>query len=187
MAVSCNETEWNKTNNEANKLVDVVIIPYPVKTVNNDTPYYNDFIEYNLTIVNNGTNKYTSILNVTDSLPVGLEFDDIIKVTGADFVVITGAVHKVVDGKDVYYLVDGQKVTWRITNITAKSNATITIRVKVVGIGDNIIRNSTFIANNVTNDPAVKYVGNLTNNLTVVGPNGTVKLVILVILGISVI
>ena len=161
VAVSCNETEWNKTNNEANKLVDVVIIPYPVKTVNNDTPYYNDFIEYNLTIVNNGTNKYTSILNVTDSLPVGLEFDDIIKVTGADFVVITGAVHKVVDGKDVYYLVDGQKVTWRITNITAKSNATITIRVKVVGIGDNIIRNSTFIANNVTNDPAVKYVGNL--------------------------
>ena len=121
----------------------------------------------------NGTNKYTSILNVTDSLPVGLEFDDIIKVTGADFVVITGAVHKVVDGKDVYYLVDGQKVTWRITNITAKSNATITIRVKVVGIGDNIIRNSTFIANNVTSDPAVKYVGNLTNNLTVVGPNGT--------------
>ena len=175
VAVSCNETEWNKTNNEANKLVDVVIIPYPVKTVNNDTPYYNDFIEYNLTIVNNGTNKYTSILNVTDSLPVGLEFDDIIKVTGADFVVITGAVHKVVDGKDVYYLVDGQKVTWRITNITAKSNATITIRVKVVGIGDNIIRNSTFIANNVTNDPAVKYVGNLTNNLTVVGPNGTVN------------
>ena len=175
VSVSCNETEWNKTNNDANKLVDVVIIPYPVKTVNNDTPYYNDFIEYNLTIVNNGTNKYTSILNVTDSLPVGLEFDDIIKVTGADFVVITGAVHKVVDGKDVYYLVDGQKVTWRITNITAKSNATITIRVKVVGIGDNIIRNSTFIANNVTNDPAVKYVGNLTNNLTVVGPNGTVN------------
>ena len=173
VSVSCNETEWNKTNNEANKLVDVVIVPYPVKTVNNDTPYYNDFIEYNLTIVNNGTNKYTSILNVTDSLPDGLEFNSTIKVTGADFVVITGAVHKVIDGKDVYYLVDGQKVTWRITNITAKSNATITIRVKVVGIGDNIIRNATFIANNVTSDPAVKYVGNLTNNLTVVGPNGT--------------
>ena len=128
-----------------------------------------------MTIVNNGTNKYTSILNVTDSLPAGLAFNSTINVSGADFVVLSGVgvVHEVVGGKDVYYLVDGQKVTWRITNITGKSNATITVRVKVVGLGDNIIRNATFIANNVTNDSAVKYVGNLTNNLTVVGPNGT--------------
>ena len=38
VSVSCNETEWNTTNNNDNKLVDVVIVPYPVKTVNNDTP-----------------------------------------------------------------------------------------------------------------------------------------------------
>ncbi|WP_296881555.1 hypothetical protein, partial [uncultured Methanobrevibacter sp.] len=163
VSVSCNETEWNFTNNKADITVDVVILPYPVKTVNNNTPYYNDIIEYNLTIVNIGTTDYAGALNVTDTLPDGLKF-----------------VRYVVNGATEYAQfvnVNNQTVTWFITDIARKSNATITVWVKVVGLGDNIIRDSTFISNNVTSNPAVKYVGNLTNNLTVTGPNGTAKTV----------
>ena len=46
-------------------------------------------------------------------------------------------------------VVDGQVITWTITNISAKSSAVITVKVFVDDIGD------------------------LTNNLTVVGPHGT--------------
>ena len=67
VTVSCNETEWNMTNNNANKLVDVV--PYPVKTVNNDTPYYHEEVLYNLTVVNTGADNYTDVLTVVDVLP----------------------------------------------------------------------------------------------------------------------
>ena len=120
-----------------------VILPYPVKTVNNNTPYYHDIIEYDLTIVNNGKNNYSNILTVVDSLPVGLEFIDVVKVVGADVVNQTA-----LNGSSVAYIVDGQKVTWKLTNVSTK-NATITVRIKV-------------------ND-----LGNLTNNLTITGPNGT--------------
>ena len=37
--VNCTEDEWNYTNNNATKLVSIVSLPYPVKTVNNSTPY----------------------------------------------------------------------------------------------------------------------------------------------------
>ena len=137
VAVSCNETEWNKTNNEANKLVDVVIIPYPVKTVNNITPYYHDVIEYNLTIVNNGTNKYAGILNVTDSLPDGLVFNGTYYVKGGN------EAAKFVN-------INNQTLIWFITNITAKSNAVITLYVKVNALG-NLITDRTFI-DNITNN-----------------------------------
>ena len=158
VSVSCNETDWNTTNNKADITVDVYDLPYPVKAVNNTAPYYNDVIEYNLTIVNDGTIEYADVLNVTDSLPDGLKF--------------IGYVVKGANEAAAYVNIDNQTVTWFITNIDRKSNATITVKVKVVGLGDNIVRNSTFIGNNVTKDPAVKYVGNLTNNVTVTGPNG---------------
>ena len=57
-------------------------------------------------------------------------------------------VNQTVGGRSVEYVVDGQKVTWKLTNIST-GNATITIRVKV------------------------NAVGNLTNNLTIIGPKGS--------------
>ena len=135
---SCTEKEWDYTNNEANKTVDIVDLPYPVKTVNNNTPDYHDTIVYNLTIVNTGTTTYTNNLTVIDSLPEGLQFIETIGINGAEFV-----------GNEI---VDGQVITWTITNIT-QGSATITVRVKV------------------------NALGNLTNNLTIVGPNGTNKTV----------
>uniref|UniRef100_UPI0025F72C22 right-handed parallel beta-helix repeat-containing protein n=1 Tax=uncultured Methanobrevibacter sp. TaxID=253161 RepID=UPI0025F72C22 len=160
VSVTCNETEWNYTNNKANKTVDVVILPYPVKTVSNITPYYHDVIQYNLTVVNNGTTIYTGILNVTDCLPDGLVFNGTYKISGAN-------------ETSRYVNVNNQSLTWFITNITGKSNATITIYVKVNALGSNLITNRTFIDNITNNNKNIKYLGNLTNNLTVTGPNGT--------------
>jgi uncharacterized repeat protein (TIGR01451 family) len=142
-SVSCNETEWNYTNNNATKLVDVIVLPQPVKEASNHTPHYHDVIEYNLTVVNTGKNNYTNNLTVIDSLPVGLEFVGVVNVIGADVVKQTAA-----DGSSVDYIVDGQKITWILTNISTK-NAVITVQVYV-------------------ND-----LGNLTNNLTIIGPKGT--------------
>ena len=104
-----------------------------VKTVNNDTPYYHEEIEYNLTVVNTGADNYTDVLTVVDNLPVGLQFIKTLKIDGADLISET---------------IDGQTVTWKLTNIST-NNATIVVRVKV------------------------NSLGNLTNNLTVVGPNGS--------------
>ena len=115
-------------------------------------------IQYNLTVVNTGTGTYTSLLNVTDTLPSGLKFNGTYFITGADEV-------KFVDG--------GQELTWTITNITGK-NATITLWVKVVEMG-NLINNRTFIDNVTNNNKTINSLGNLTNNMTVTGPNGTKK------------
>ena len=81
-----------------------------------------------------GNNKYTSEFDVIDSLPKGLEFIRTINIDGTDLIRET---------------VDGQVVTWALTNISAKSNATIVILVKV------------------------NAIGNLTNNLTVKGPRNS--------------
>ena len=132
--VTGTEVEWNYTNNEANKLVDIVVLPQPVKTVDNYTPYNHDTVEYNLTITNNGIYTYESALTVVDSLPDGLIFNGTVSITGA----------KLINGTQ-----DGQRITWIITNISSNTSAVITVKVFV-------------------ND-----IGNLTNNLTVIGPRGT--------------
>jgi len=159
--VSCKEHEWNYTNNIANKTVEVVPLPQPVKSVSNITPNYNDIIEYNLTISNTGNINYTNILNVTDSLPDGLKFISA-TVNGADII------NQTVGGKSVEYVIDGQKVKWRLTNITNKTSAIITVKVQIVGLG-NIINNATVINSiyNLANDTAlINKLINLTNNVT---------------------
>ncbi len=130
--VNCTEDEWNYDNNEANKLVNIVPLPEPIKTVSNDTPYYHEEIEYNLTVVNVGSDNYMDNLTVIDSLPNGLQFIKTVSVTGAK---VLGETQ------------NGQVITWVLTNVTKRSTI-ITVRVKVNALGD------------------------LTNNLTVVGPRG---------------
>ena len=136
--VSCSETEWNYTNNVANKTVEVVDIPDINKTANETTPNYHDIVEYNLTIENTGNYTYENNLTAIDSLPEGLEFIETVSITGAD---------------SLKEIVDGQTITWTITNIPAKSVAVITVKVKANAIGD------------------------LTNNFTIIGPKGTNKTV----------
>ena len=136
--VSCDEDEWDYTNNIANKTVEIVDIPDPRKTVNNTTPFYKEEVVYNLTIKNTGNYTYTNNLTVIDSLPEGLEFIETVGITGA---------------KMMGEVVNGQVITWNITGIAAKSNAIIKVRVRA------------------------NAVGNLTNNLTILGPHGTNKTV----------
>ena len=137
-SVTCNEDEWNLSNNDDNKTVKIVDIPDPIKTVSNNTPYYHDIVEYTLTIENRVDVIYTNNLTVVDSLPEGLEFIETVGHKNCDFV-----------GEEI---IGNNNVTWVITNITAKGNATITVKVKVNAIGD------------------------LTNNLTLIAPNGTAKM-----------
>ena len=102
------------------------------------TPYYHDTVTYNLTITNNGNTDFTDVLTVTDSLPEGLKYIPTATIAGADL---------------INEKVNGQVITWTITNITAKSSAIITVKVYV-----NTLEEST-------------------NNLTITGPNGTNKTV----------
>ena len=136
--VTCKEDDWNLSNNVANKTVKVVDIPDPRKTVNDTTPFYNEIVEYNLTVINTANMPYTDNLRVIDSLPKGLEFIETVDIKGAKLIKET---------------VNGQKITWIITNIAANSKAVITVKVRA------------------------KAIGKLTNNLTIIGPRGTNKTV----------
>ncbi|WP_405285194.1 hypothetical protein, partial [Methanobrevibacter sp.] len=136
--VTCNEEEWNYDNNNASKTVEIVAFHKPVKTVSNSTPYYHDVVEYTLTVMNFGNAMYMSEFDVIDSLPEGLKYLGTVNISGASLIRETE---------------NGQVVTWVLTQIPARSNATIVIRVEV---------------NNI---------GNLTNNLTVVGPHGATDMV----------
>ena len=130
--VTTPDYDWDLSNNEDNKTV--LVDPLPNKTVSNSTPYYGDFVEYNLTIKNTGNETYAHDLIVIDSLPEGLEYNETVAIIGADQVGET--------------IVDGQKITWTVTNITAFTNATIIVKVRVHALG------------------------NLTNNMTLVAPSG---------------
>ena len=136
--VTCNEDDWNLSNNVANKSVKVIDIPDVNKTVNDTTPFYNETVVYNLTIINTGDINYTNNISVIDSLPNGLEFIETVSITGAKLI------------KEV---INGQKITWTITDIAAFSSAVIKVKVRALAIGE------------------------LTNNLTIVAPNGTNKTV----------
>lgn len=59
--------------------------------------------------MNIGGNRYTDVLTIIDSLPIGLIYNNTVAIIGADPV-----------GEEV---VDGQIITWRVTNIPADSNA----------------------------------------------------------------
>ena len=137
--VTCKETDWNLSNNVDNETVEIIPLPDPVKTVSNSTPYYHDIVEYNLTIINDGDIDYKNNLTVVDSLPEGLVFIETIGIVNGNFV-----------GDEV---IGTNNVTWVVTNISAKTNATIIVKVRVEALGD------------------------LTNNLTIIGPNGTNKTV----------
>ena len=93
------------------------------------------YVDYNLTIINEGNNVYTDVLTVIDSLPDGLVYNNTVGIYGADQVGET--------------IVNGQTITWKVTNIRANTNATIIVRVRADAF-------------------AV-----LTNNYTIVGPKGS--------------
>ena len=120
--VSSIEDEWDLDNNYNESVVDVVDLPAINKTVSDERPHYHDEILYNLTITNNGPVDYTSVLFVVDSLPDGLEFIRTEGIVGAD--------------EFIPEEVDGQTITWYLTNITPDEPAVITVRVRVTEVGN---------------------------------------------------
>jgi uncharacterized repeat protein (TIGR01451 family)/fimbrial isopeptide formation D2 family protein len=140
--VTCNETDWDKDNNFDNATVTVVDNPDIEKAVNNTKPYHYEFVEYYLTIKNTDEIDYTNKLDVIDSLPDGLVYVDTLRIDGATL---------------VNRVVDGQIITWTLTDIKAKSSAVITVKVFVEGLGD--------LTNNGTLVPA--YGNNVTVNCTI--------------------
>lgn len=161
--VICNEHEWDYTNNVANRTVEVVSLPIPIKSVDNITPDYNDYVEYNLTIYNIGNTTYKKNLTVTDTLPDGLDFIDFVNIIGADIVNQTNS-----SGSSVEYIIDGRKVIWILTNIANKTSAVITVKLKLNGYG-NLITNTTVINsiyNLANNTELINKLIDLTNNAT---------------------
>ena len=73
--VTGNEYDYNNSNNQANKSVNVdpAIDLEISKKVSNTYPNYNDLVKWTLTVRNNGPDKANSI-EITDILPKGLEF-----------------------------------------------------------------------------------------------------------------
>ena len=134
--VTCNETEWNYTNNYDNATVVVYDIPDINKTVNNTTPYIKEYVLYNITITNVGDVIYDKTLTVVDSLPEGLEYISTVSITGAR--VVKGAAVK------------GQVVTWKITDIDPNVPAVITVKARPNVVG-KLVNNATVIGPDGTN------------------------------------
>jgi len=141
--VTCNETEWNYTNNFDNETVDVKDNPDINKTVNNTTPYTQEFVEYYLTITNVGDVEYTNDLVVVDSLPKGLVYANEFKIEGAKLLSVVA---------------NGQIIKWTITDIPANSSAVITVKVFVEATG-KLVNNGTVVP---------PYGNNKTANCTII-------------------
>ena len=72
--VSCNETEWNYTNNNASVLFEVTIINLTVdKIASNDTIPVLSNVTFTVTVTNNAKVNVTDVL-ITDVVPKGFEF-----------------------------------------------------------------------------------------------------------------
>ncbi|AMD18402.1 hypothetical protein TL18_00005 [Methanobrevibacter sp. YE315] len=140
--VTCNETEWNYTNNFDNETVIIKVIPDINKTVNDTTPFTHELVEYYLTVTNTVDIDYTNNLTVIDSLPEGLVYANYYKVDGADL---------------VSFVADGQVLYWTITNISANSSAVITVKVLADKAG-NLTNNGTLVP---------PYGDNITVNCTI--------------------
>ena len=121
VVVVCDDDDWNLTNNWGYNYADIIDLPIINKTVSNVNPNNNEEILFNLTITNNAAVNYTNMLGVVDTLPAGLEFIRTENITGADLLLPE--------------LVNGQEITWYLTNITTDVPAVITVRVKVTGFG----------------------------------------------------
>ena len=135
----------------------------PTKSVSNITPDYHGFIEYNLTIYNTGNTTYKKNLTITDTLPVGLDFIEFVKIIGADIINQTNST-----GASVDHIVDGRKVKWIITNIENKTSAIITVKLQVNGLGKLITNTAVInsIYNLANNTSLADKLISLTNNAT---------------------
>ena len=79
--VTCNEKEWNYTNNIDNATIDIVDTPI-YKTSDKDSVMYGDTVEFYLTVENVGEEDWDEELTLIDRLPDGLEYIRVVNETG---------------------------------------------------------------------------------------------------------
>ena len=133
--VTCDENDWNLSNNVDNKTIHVDL--YYTKEANVTNTSAGEYLEYYIRIYNVGSTLYNETVRVYDVLPEGIRYAGEYKVEGADLIRFIGYPDEQV---------------WEITNISAKTHAKITLKAQAVkdGIWNNTVRVSDYPPVNAT-------------------------------------
>ena len=133
--VTCDEEDWNMSNNVDNKTIHVDL--YYTKEANVTNTSAGEYFEYYIRIYNVGSTLYNETVRVDDVLPEGIRYAGEYKVEGADLIKFIGYPDEQV---------------WEITNISAKTHAKITLKAQAVkdGIWNNTVRVSDYPPVNAT-------------------------------------
>ena len=133
--VTCDEKDWNMSNNVDNKTIHVDLYYTKEASVTNTSA--GEYFEYYIRIYNVGSTLYNETVRVDDVLPEGIRYAGEYKVEGADLIRFIGYPDEQV---------------WEITNISAKTHAKITLKAQAVkdGIWNNTVRVSDYPPVNAT-------------------------------------
>ena len=133
--VTCDEKDWNMSNNVDNKTNHVDLYYTKEASVTNTSA--GEYFEYYIRIYNVGSTLYNETIWVDDVLPEGIRYAGEYKVEGADLIKFIGYPDEQV---------------WIITNIPAKTHAKITLKAQAVkdGIWNNTVRVSDYPPVNAT-------------------------------------
>ena len=133
--VTCDEKDWNMSNNVDNKTIHVDLYYTKEASVTNTSA--GEYFEYYIRIYNVGSTLYNETVRVDDVLPEGIRYAGEYKVEGADLIKFIGY--------------PDQQV-WEITNISAGTHAKITLKAQAVkdGIWNNTVRVSDYPPVNAT-------------------------------------
>ena len=133
--VTCDEKDWNMSNNVDNKTIHVDLYYTKEASVTNTSA--GEYFEYYIRIFNVGSTLYNETVRVYDVLPEGIRYAGEYKVEGADLIRFIGY--------------PDQQV-WEITNISAKTHAKITLKAQAMkdGIWNNTVRVSDYPPVNAT-------------------------------------
>ncbi len=133
--VTCDEKDWNMSNNVDNKTIHVDLYYTKEASVTNTSA--GEYFEYYIRIYNVGSTLYNETVRVDDVLPEGIRYAGEYKVEGADLIKFIGYPDEQV---------------WEITNISAGTHAKITLKAQAVkdGIWNNTVRVSDYPPVNAT-------------------------------------
>ena len=133
--VTCDEKDWNMSNNVDNKTIHVDLYYTKEASVTNTSA--GEYFEYYIRIYNVGSTLYNETVRVDDVLPEGIRYAGEYKVEGADLIKFIGYPDEQV---------------WIITNISAGTHAKITLKAQAMkdGIWNNTVRVSDYPPVNAT-------------------------------------
>ena len=118
--VTCDEKDWNLSNNVDNKTIHVDL--YYTKEANVTQTSAGEYIEYYLRVYNTGDTTYTETVRVRDVMQEGIQYTGEYDLVGAE---LTG----------VRYINYVFEQIWEITNIAPNSRARINVKAKALKDG----------------------------------------------------